>query len=335
MSDSMYYDPSTFDFTDLVDVVETNAGNDRPYTKATDVNQNGGVIDDASDLGEFTFPEDEAEEQKNKDPNQDLSDFIDPNTEQSEIVDIVNNLPDDVPLDIDGYAMTKADIKALKSKAERVDQNHNFLQHAADTFEKDNQWIEETLLTKEVAIDRNITYLERCLDHPDLTPDAFKDYKQQLAAAKAQKADIEETAKGIAATRKNQIAIQTRNRWVSTDVKMQEVYPDWLKWRDHLVNDALSRGVKPSYIENAYDPNFAQMMLESYQYRLNKKGSEENAKRKAQTAKAARSNPSAPSAKQIEAATAKDAESRALKNKMAKGVLTQEDHRKMFNHLID
>lgn len=335
MSDSMYYDPSTFDFTDLVDVVETNGNNERQYTKASDVNQNGGVIDDASDLGEFNFPDNDAEEEQEKDPNQDLSDFVNQDAEQAEIVDIVNKLPDDVPLDIDGFTMTKADIKALKGKAERVDQNHDFLQHAADTFEKDNQWIEETLLTKEVAIDRNIAYLEKCLNHPNLSQAQFTDFKDQLAGAKAEKAGIENDAKEIAATRKNQIAIQTRNRWVSTDVKMQEAYPDWIKWRDHLVNDALSRGVKASYIENAYDPNFAQMMLESYQYRLNKKESNENATKRAYAAKAARSNPSSQSAKQIEAANAKEAESRALKKKMAKGGLSKEDHQKMFNYLVD
>ncbi len=336
MSD-MYFDTSDFDFTNLVDVVETSPDQiDKPYTKAADVGPDGGRVDDARDLQEFTFPDDEPEADPEFDPNESVSDFIDPNAETEETVRIINDLADDVPLDIGGEVMTKAQIREQKERLQRVDQNADFLQFAADTFEQDNRTIEEKLLYKEVAIDRNISYLENCLEHPNLDQATFRDYQEQLKGARAQKADIEKTALDILSKRNEQQQTLTRQRWIGTDAKMMEQFPDWLKWRDQLIDDALkNRGMKAAYIEKAYDPQFAQMLLESYQYRQNKKAAQEKALSAANNKKAARSNPSSQTAKQIEARDKKTAELQLLKKKMSKGELSREEHTRLFNHLVD
>lgn len=335
MSD-MYFDTDKFDFDSLVDVVETTPEQSRPYTKAKDVGPDGGLVSDASDLAdnEFSFPDDEPEADPDFDPNESVSDFIDPNAETEETVKIINDLADDVPLDIGGEVMTKAQIREMKTKLQRVDQNADFLQYAADTFEQDNKTIDERLTYKNVAVDRNIQYLKNCIEAAT-DQASFNEYKQQLKDAEAMKKAIEDDAKAITADRQRQAENLTRNRWVSTDAKMMESYPDWLKWRDHLINDALQRGYKASYIEKAYDPIFAQTLLESYQFRQDKENSRNRAYEAAKKAGAAKSIANKASKSELAAADAKTAELRALKKKMAKGGLDREDLPKMYDHLVD
>ncbi|MDG0490081.1 hypothetical protein [Klebsiella variicola] len=336
MSDNMYFDTDTFNFDDIVDVVEHEAPKTSNYTKANQVGPDGGQVSDASDLmgDEFSFPEDEPAPDPEFDPNQDLSDFIDPNAETEETVKIINDLADDIPLDIGGEVMTKAQIREQKARLQRVEQNADFLQYVADTFEQDNKTIEERLTYKDVAVDYNIQYLKNCMEAAQ-DQQSFNDFKGQLKEAEAMKARIEADAKIILEKRNENQKNLTRNRWVSTDAKMMEVYPDWLKWRDHLISDALQRGYKPSYIEKSYDPVFAQTLLESYQYRQNKQASQTNALTKAKQAGAAKSISNKSSAKEIAAADAKTAELRSLKKKMAQGGLERSDLSKMFNHLVD
>ena len=335
MSD-MYFDTNIFNFDNLVDIVEQDAPKEKPYTKASDVGPDGGNISDASDLtgNEFTFPDDEPEADPEFDPNQSVSDFVDPNAETEETVKIINDLADDVPLDIGGEVMTKSDIKQMKAKLQRVDQNADFLQYAADTFEKDNKTIDERLTYKDVAVDYNIQYLKNCIEAA--TDQAtFNDFKQQLKEAEAMKKQIEKDRDEITKKRDDQQKQLIRNQWVSTDAKMMDIYPNWLQWRDHLINDALQRGYKASYIEKNYDPMFAQTLLESYQYRQNKLTSETNARNSAKKAGAAKSIANKASATELAAADAKSKELRELRKKLAKGALSPEDNRKLFDHLPD
>ncbi|WP_407903976.1 hypothetical protein [Escherichia coli] len=335
MSD-MYYDPSEFDFTNLVDVVETEQGKEPTYTKAKDVGPDGGKVLDASDLNdEFTFPDDEPEADPEFDPNASVSDIMEPDTEAEDTVKIINDLADDVPLDIGGITRTKAQIIENEKRLQRVDQNADFLQFAADTFETDNRVIEEKLTYKDVAVDHNIRYLENCLQSPNLDQATFLDIQEQLKGARAKKTQIEKEAAEILDKRNQQQQQLTRNRWVSTDAKMMEAYPDWLKWRDHLIDDALNRGYKASYIEKAYDPVFAQTLLESYQFRQNKQTAQTKAQAAAKKAQAAKSIANKASTSQLAAADAKTAELRKLKAKMAKGGLSREDLPKMYDHLVD
>ncbi|EJH4367111.1 hypothetical protein ND480_002104 [Salmonella enterica subsp. enterica serovar Bareilly] len=337
MSD-MYFDTGDFNFMDLVDVVETTPGEiEKTYTKAADVGPDGGNISDASDLMEFDFSQDEDEpeqEETDFDPNQDTSDLVDRDAEQGDIVSIINDLDENTLLDIDGKAMTKAQIKELSKRAQQVDEQSDFLNLAATTFDQGNQWIELQLLTKETAVDKNIAYLEKCLNHPQITGDDYRNYHDQLKSARLMKKEIEADAQHIANVRKEQHEALTRHRWTNTDATMQNMYPDWMKWRKQLIDDALNRGIKADYIEKAYDPNFAQMLLESYQYRQNKKTAQERALASAK-AKAARSNPSAKTTKQLDARDRKTAELQLLKKKMSKGELSREEHTKLFNHLVD
>ncbi|EBT2241094.1 hypothetical protein CJH86_05450 [Salmonella enterica] len=337
MSNDMYFDPTQFDFTNLVDVVETSPEKvERPSTRSNEVGPDGGVTDDVSDLKEFSvFDEtDEDQEETEQDANNDISDLLDKDNEEADAIKIINDLDDNTPLDIDGFTATKAELRELAKRAKTVDEQSEFLNLAATTFDQGNQWIELQLLTKTTAVDKNINYLENCLNHPQITSDDYRNYHDQLKAARKMKEEIENDAKHIAGVRREQEQALTRNRWTQTDVTMQQVYPDWIKWRDTLINDALARGISAAKIEKDYDPQYAQMMLESFQYRKNKAVASEKAKAAAQ-AKAARSVSSKTTTAQLAESDKKAAQLRALKQKQARHGLDRDDMAKLFEHLKD
>ncbi|EHQ2770452.1 hypothetical protein KRB99_000021 [Salmonella enterica] len=337
-NENMYFDPSTFDFTQLVDVVEQDAKPERPYTKATDINQDGGVIDDASDLdspGSY-FDNSEDEQEENIDYNDNVDDLIDSEKVNSDAVDIFNDLDDNTPLNLgDGFEMTKPQIKELMRSKQIVDQQKEFLDLASQKIDQGNEWIETQLLTKQTAIDKNIAFLEKCLNNPTITGEDYRKFHNDLQTAKQAKAEIEADAQHIFNVRKEQEEALTRHRFIITDTKMQEVYPDWLKWKDQLVNDAVSRGMSPQTIMKSWDQSFATTLLESFMYRKNKEKAGAKARQAAEQIKAARSTQSAAAINRQAAADKREQEKRALLAKQRKGGLTRDEHAQMFNYLVD
>lgn len=336
--ENMYFDPAQFDFTSLVDVVEKDAEPERPYTKTTDINQDGGRVDDASDLespGSF-FDTEETEPEETKDINDDVSDLIDSDKVISDAVDIFNDLDDNTPLNLgDGFEMTKPQIKELMRSKQLVDQQKEFLDIASQKIDQGNEWIESQLLTKQTAIDKNIAFLEKCLNNPTITGDDYRKFHNDLQTAKQAKAEIEADAQHIFNVRKEQEEALTRHRFIITDTQMQEVYPDWLKWKDQLVNDAVSRGMSPQTIMKSWDKSFATALLESFMYRKNKELAANKARQAAEKIKAARSTQSAAAINRQAATDKREAEKRALIIKQKKGGLTREENAKMFDYLVD
>ncbi|EGJ5143361.1 hypothetical protein INE66_003646 [Salmonella enterica subsp. enterica] len=337
MSD-LYFDPSQFDFTKLVDVIEQDAEPERPYTKAADINQDGGVIDDASDLdspGSY-FDSKEDEQEESTDFNDNVNDLIDSEKVNSDAVSIFNDLDDSTPLDFgDGFEMTKPQVKELLRSKQLVDQQKEFLDIASQKIDQGNEWIESQLLTKQTAIDKNIAFLEKCLTNPTITGDDYRKFHNDLQTAKQAKSEIEADAQHILNVRKEQEEALTRHRFIITDTKMQEVYPDWLKWKDQLVNDAVSRGMSPQTIMKSWDQSFATTLLESFMYRKNKEKAGVKARQAADKIKAARSTQSAAAVNRAAAADRKEAEKRALLAKQRKGGLTRDENAKMFDYLVD
>ncbi|HGK5610666.1 TPA: hypothetical protein ACJ3CO_003691 [Salmonella enterica subsp. enterica serovar Virchow] len=337
MSD-MYFDPASFDFTNLVDVVETSPETERPYTKATDINQDGGRVDDASDLESpgtfFDLSEDEPEE--TTDFNDDVSDLTVNDAISAEAVDIFNDLDDSAVLNLgDGFQMTKPQIKELLLTKQKVDQQREFLDIASQRIDQGNEWIEAKLTTQETAVDKNIKFLEKCLNNPTITGDDYRKFSKDLEDARAMKKQIEDEAKLIRDERKGHEEMLTRHRFLITDSQMQETYPDWLKWKDQLVNDAISRGMSADTIMKAWDKTFATALLESFMYRKNKEVAANKARQAAEKIKAARSTPSAAAINRQAATDKREAEKRALLAKQKKDGLTRDEHAKMFNYLVD
>ncbi len=338
MSD-LYFDTSTFDFTKLVDVIEQDAPQEQPYIKARDVNQDGGRIDDASDLENpgtfFNSGEDEPEQEETEDLN-DASDLMRDEETTSKAVDIFNDLDDNTPLDLgDGFEMTKPQIKELMRSKQAVDQQKEFLNLATQKMDQGNEWIEHKLLTTVTAVDKQIAFFEKCLSNPTITGDDYRKFHNDLQAAKQFKADIEKDSQDIFNVRKEQEEALTRHRFIITDAQMQETYPDWLKWKDQLVNDAISRGMSPQTITKSWDKSFATALLESFMYRKNKEKAGAKARQAAEQIKAARSTSSAAAINRQAATDRKEAEKRALLAKQRKGGLTPQEHAKMFDYLVD
>lgn len=328
MTDNMYYDPASFDFTSLVDVVEQDEKQEQPYTKAKDVGPDGGFIADASDLFDT---DDEPEEETELDPNQDISDFVDRDAEAADVIKIINDLDDDALLDIGGSPMSKGQIKELKQRAERVDQQSQYLDKATTNFEQANEWIEMQILTKEAAIDKNIKYLENMRNHPNISDTDFKKFSRDLEEAHAMKNEINEAAQRIVNVRKEQQKVLTARRFANTTYEMAQEFPQWRDWEVQIMDDALARGFSKEYLLKSWDTNLARTLLESFMFRKNKDLAANKAR---EAAKAAKSAPTsvAVSRKAMDAKAAKTA---AIKKKIAKGDIGRNDMGAWFDVIPD
>lgn len=335
MSESMYFDPQDFNFTDLVDVVETTPAEiEKSYTKAKEVGPDGGFIDDASDLGDL-FGGEENEQEETPDYNDNVSDLVENEKINNDLITIFNDLDDQSLLDFGGETLTKPQVKELLKSKQQIDQQKEFLDLATQRIDQGNEWIEMQLLTKQTSIDKNIAFLEKCLNNPTITGEDYRKFHNDLKAAKDMKTEIEKDAQTIFNTRKEQEETLTRHRFIITDSQMSETYPDWLKWKDQLVNDAISRGIPSQTIMKSWDKAFATALLESFMYRKNKEIAGKKAREAANAIKAAKSTPSAQAIRQTQLSDRKAAELQNLKKKMGKGMMTPEEHTRMFNHLVD
>ena len=331
MAENMYFDPSSFDFTSLVDVVEQgNEEKEQPYTTAKEVGPDGGFITDASDLFDS---DDEQDEETEVDPNQDISDFVDRDAEAADVIKIINDLDDEALLDIAGTPMSKGQIKELKQRAERVDQQSEYLDKATVNFEQANEWIEMQILTKEAAIDKNIKYLENMRNHPNISDTDYKKFSRDLEEAKAMKEEINETAKGIVSVRKEQQKVLTARRFANTTYEMSQEFPQWKDWEVQIMDDALARGFSKEYLLKSWDTNLARTLLESYMFRKNKNLAATKA-RDAAKAKAAKSAPSSVSVSR-KAMDEKAAKTAAIKKKIAKGDIDRKDMGAWFDVIPD
>ncbi|EAQ0496831.1 hypothetical protein CTP45_07785 [Salmonella enterica] len=329
MSD-MYFDTDSFYFESLVDVVETPAKAEKPYTTTEDIDQDGGVISDASDLFD---PEELEQEESEVDPTG-ISDLVDSDAENADIVRIINDLPDDIPLDINGKTFTKAQLSDLTNRADEVTARDQWLDKQVKDFDEANEYVEMQILTRESAIDKNIAYLERMLDHPSLSSDDYKQYSKDLREAKAMKDDIITAAKDIVTARKQQQNILTQRRFADTDIAMTKIHPQYMGWRDQIIDYMMKdMGFSPEYVIKNYDKNLAQMAIESMMFRKSRTESQNKA-REAARQKAVKSAPGAVSAnrKQQDQKTVK---ANAVKKKIAKGEIERGDMGAWFDIIPD
>ncbi|MFW3388471.1 UNVERIFIED_CONTAM: hypothetical protein RF648_21015, partial [Kocuria sp. CPCC 205274] len=116
-----------------------------------DLDVNGGVADDASDLFD-TDEQRELEAEQAKDPNKNVEDLKDPNETETAIT-LLNTLADDVALDVGGRTLTKAQIAELAEKAERVEQERQVVSQAADDISKMQKFLEQDFFAHTLSID--------------------------------------------------------------------------------------------------------------------------------------------------------------------------------------
>ncbi|EJR0865120.1 hypothetical protein NX345_005081 [Salmonella enterica] len=330
-NESMYFDPSDFDFTQLVDVVETTPNEPKPGMKLNEVTPDGGRVDDISDLADlFTADEDESETEK--DINDDVSDLVKPEVDP-DIITLINDLPDDAPLDIGGEPMTKAQIKELKQAKEVFENQKELVSTAANSIDQIHRYIQQNHAAHALTIDTNIANIQRKMNSGISATEYGEEARKlnQAYEAKAMlNARVDEEMKLLEVQR----AETTRFRIMQADHAMRAEVPQWDQLKGGLLKDLQDRGVNLADLEKVWSKDVALMALNDYRYRKQKEQAGAKALEAAK-AKAPRSTSTPANAQRQKSLDANEAKKAALLKKARNGGLSREDNAAMFNFLVD
>ncbi|EIM6622188.1 hypothetical protein LNT71_004077 [Salmonella enterica] len=330
-NESMYFDTDSFDFTKLVDVVETEAPQEKPYIKADEVNQDGGIIDDSSDLADL-FAADEDEPEAEADPNEDASDLVS-NEVDPDTITLFNDLPDDAPLDILGEPMTKAQIKELKQAKETFDNQKELVSTAANSIDQIHSYIQRNHMAHALSIDTNIQNIQRKMNSGISATEYGEEARklnQALEAKAMLNARVDEEMKLLEVQR----AETTRFRIMQTDQAIRSEVPQWDQLKGGLLKDMQDRGVNLAELEKVWSKDVALAFLNDYRYRKQKEKAGAKALEAAK-AKAPRSTSTAANAQRQKSLDAEAAKKAALLKKARNGGLSREDNAAMFDFLVD
>ncbi|EFU5167515.1 hypothetical protein HT819_003922 [Salmonella enterica] len=332
MSNDLYFDTNSFDFNSIVDVFEKNEGApDSTGVKLNEITPDGGAVDDISDLSDLFSATDE-DEATDTDPNNDVSDLltdeVDPDT-----ITLFNDLPVDVPLDIDGEPMTKAQIKELKQAKEVFENQKELVSTAANSIDQIHRHLQQEAIKHSTAIDLNIQNIQRKMNS-NISATEYGELARQLNSAlearNSLNASVDERMRLLDVER----AETTRFRILQTDNAMQAEIPQWNQLKGGLLQDLQARGVNLGELEKVWSKDIAMMALNDYRYR---KGREKvgAAAMEAAKAKAPRSTSTAANAQRQQTLDATTAKKAALIKKARQGNLSKAEHSEMFNFLVD
>ncbi|ECW3055613.1 hypothetical protein F3W96_19685 [Salmonella enterica] len=330
-NESMYFDTDSFDFTKLVDVVETEAPQEKPYIKATDVNQDGGLIDDASDLADL-FTADEDEPEAAADPNNDTSDLVTNEVDPDKIT-LFNDLPDDAPLIFDGVEMSKQQVKELFQAKETFDNQKELISTAANSIDQIHTYIQRNHMAHALSIDTNIQNIQRKMNSGISATEYGEEARklnQALEAKAMLNARVDEEMKLLDVQR----AETTRFRIMQTDQAIRSEVPQWDQLKGGLLKDMQDRGVNLAELEKVWSKDVALAFLNDYRYRKQKEKVGAKALEDAK-AKAPRSTSTAANAQRQKALDANAAMKAELLRKQRNGGLDRDDHAKLYEFLVD
>lgn len=330
-NENMYFDPSSFDFTQLVDVVEQDAEPEKPYTKAAQVGADGGLIDDASDLADLLPSEDETTATE-RDPNDDVSDFVTPEVDPDKIT-IFNDLPEDAPLLFDGVELSKKQVKELLNAKEEFENQKDIVATAANSIDQIHRYIKQNHAAHALSIDTNIANIQRKMNSGISATEYGEEARklnQALEARQMLNARVDEEMKLLDV----QQAEVTRFRVEQTDQQMRKEFPQWDQLKGGLLRDMQERGVNLGELEKVWNKEIAQAFLNDFRFRKQKEKAGAAALEAAK-AKAPRSTSTAANAQRTKALDAQAAQKAALLKKQRNGGLTQAENAKMFDFLVD
>ncbi|EDD0902691.1 hypothetical protein GAV44_23355 [Salmonella enterica subsp. enterica serovar Newport] len=333
MSNEMYFDPTSFDFTSLVDVVEAEPETAKTYTKAADVNQDGGIIDDASDLADLFMSDEDETEAGEIDPNDDVSDLAMPTEDAADKITIFNDLPDDTPLVFEGQELTKSQVKQLFEDKQNFESQKEFISTAANSLDQIHRYIQQNHTAHALSIDTNIANIQRKMNSNISATEYGEEARklnQALEARAMLNARVDEEMKLLDVQR----AETTRFRVLQADQAMRAEVKEWDQIKGGLLKDMQDRGVNLGELEKIWSKDVALMALNDYRYRKQKKLVGDKALEAAK-AKAPRSTSTAANAKREKSLDAQAAKKQALVAKAKKGELTPQEHSEMYNYLVD
>lgn len=333
-NESMYFDPSSFDFSMLKDVVEHEAPQERELPKLNEIGPDGGAVEDTSDLADlFLADEDEAEADAEKDANDDVSDLLTNPEVDPDKITLFNDLPDDAALDIGGESMTKAQIKELKQAKEIFENQKELVSTAANSIDQIHSYIQRNHMAHALSIDTNIQNIQRKMNSGISATEYGEEARklnQALEAKAMLNARIDEEMKLLDVQR----AETTRYRIMQVDRDILSEVPQWEQYKGGLLKDMQDRGVNLAELEKVWSKDVALAFLNDYRYRKQKEKAGAAALEAAK-AKAPRSTSTPANAQRQKALDAKAAKKAELLRKARNGGLDRDDHAKLFEFLVD
>ncbi|EOG8337667.1 hypothetical protein ACLIX5_004465 [Salmonella enterica subsp. enterica serovar Bredeney] len=333
--ESMYFDPTQFDFTSLVDVIESDEKPTAANTvKTKEADANGGYIDDISDLENlFLTDDEETEEETEEDPNADIKDLQPVTEADQDAITLFNEIPDNAELLIGNEKMTKQQIKEMKEANQAFENQRELVATAANSLDQIHRHITNNHVANRLAIDTNIETLTRKLNS-GLDPVEYGNTARQLQQAQEAKQMFNLRVAEEMQLLDIERAETTRFRIAQADQALRAEIPQWDNLKGGLLQDMQKRGINLAELEKVWSKDVALMALNDYRYRMQKTKAEETAIAAAK-AKAARSTSTAANANRVKAQSDKEAKKQALLKRQQKGLFTREDHAKMFDFLTD
>lgn len=333
-NENMYFDPSQFDFTQLVDVVETDAPQEKEPAKLSQVGPDGGLVDDTSDLADL-FLSDEDEPETESDINSDVSDLLSNPEVDADKITLFNDLPEDAPLVFGEHQMTKAEAKQFFADKKTFDDQKELINTAASSIDQIHNYIMRNHTAHRLAIDSNIENIQRKMNSGISNAEYGEEARklQQAYEARAMlNARTDEEMKLLNVEREE----TARFRVLQTDQAMRSEFPQWDQIKGGLLQDIKARGGDQLLgdLEKVWNPEIAKMLLDSYRYRKQKEKAGASALEAAK-AKAPRSTSTAANAQRQKALDANAAKKAALIKKARNGGLDRSEHAQMFEFLVD
>jgi len=331
-NENMYFDPSSFDFSQLVDVVEHDAPAQKELPKINEVGPDGGAVEDTSDLADL-FLADEDEPEAEKDINDDVSDLITNPEVDADKITLFNDLPDDALLDIGGEQMSKEQIKELKQAKEVFENQKELVSTAANSIDQIHSYIQRNHMAHALSIDTNIANIQRKMNSGISATEYGEEARklnQALEAKAMLNARIDEEMRLLDVHR----AETTRFRINQVEQVIRSEVPQWDQLKGGLFKDMQDRGVNLNELEKVWSKEVALAFLNDYRYRKQKEQAGAKALEAAK-AKAPRSTSTAANAQRQKALDEKAAKKAALLKKARNGGLDRDDHAKMFEFLVD
>lgn len=333
MADSMYYDPASFDFTSLVDVVETDDENvEVPAVAPQD--PDGGVVDDASDLmGVEDEPEEEVEEEEEETEEESEE-------EESEEEEEVEETPEEQEVDFEDYQITlPSGDEVTLSELVKGYKDNTALEAAVTDFQKSQEEFVEKSSSVGKLLELAKLEADRVIEDYDGfdwgsykkdDPAGYVENREFLDRYKARREEIIGAMKQLDADKAKAEDEQKAAAAVEAGVVLARDIPGWNKdLYVELMDFAIANGADKATIEQSTDPVMFKMLFKALQFEKGKAIVKAKVKKVGSPTKVAK-----PSSKPVERKDSNPAK-KALMKKMNAGKLTQADNAKMFDFLVD
>lgn len=326
MSD-MYFDPKSFDFNDLKDVVEVDQADLRRVEKN---NPN----DDMSDL----FPNKrnydsngyESESDENEDFNDDASDLDRPEERVIHLRDAFETAGDDVELDLGlEHRLTKAQIKELAKAKAKLETDSGYFAEQAAKFDADNRAIMQRGLMQQTQLEHKAAILQQRLQNTNISDSDYAQASRDLQIVNSAMQQLNTDVNQIMQTRAAQEAEINGYRIRMTDEALATKFPQYREQKADIVNYAVNEaGIPASVLEKTYSEGLITALMKARAYDNNKKRIAEQVTSTAQHARSTKG------AKQNTRSNTNSFDE-TKKKEAFKGFGTKQGHVKAFDYLTD